>query len=113
MSYGLAVDATVQKRGRSAASSEEAGSYLSGKHWIYCLKSQVVMKRQRLALHVVAGVPGSVHDLALFGSTVTELEELEELVELVASKPNELIKILADKGYIGSTNSQIHRSCNS
>jgi hypothetical protein len=48
----------------------------------------------------VADVPGSVHDLALFRSTVTELEEL------VTSKPNEPTKILADKGYIGFTDSQ-------
>jgi hypothetical protein len=100
-SYGLVVHATVQKRGRPAASFEEAQRYFSGKHWIYCLKSQVVTNRQGLALHVVAGVPGSVHDLALFGSTVTELDEL------VASKPNELTKSLADKGYIGFTDSQI------
>jgi hypothetical protein len=100
-SYGLVVDATVQKRGRSVASFEEARRYFSGKHWIYCLKSQVITNRQGLALHVVAGVPGSVHDLALFRSIVTELEEL------VASKPNEPIKILADKGYIGCTDSQI------
>jgi hypothetical protein len=52
-------------------------------------------------LYVVAGVPESVHDLALFRSTITELEEL------VASKPNESTKILADKGYIGLTDSQI------
>jgi hypothetical protein len=52
-------------------------------------------------LYVVAGVPGSVYDLALFRSTVTELEEL------VVSKPNEPIKIFADKGYIGFTDSQI------
>jgi hypothetical protein len=100
-SYGLVVRATVQKRGRPAASFEEAWRYFSGKHWIYCLKSQVVTNRQRLALHVVAGVSGSVHDLALFRSTVTELEEL------VASKRNEPTKILADKGYIGFTDSQI------
>jgi hypothetical protein len=52
-------------------------------------------------LHVVAGVPGSIHDLALFRSTVTELEEL------MASKPNESTEILADNGYIGFTDSQI------
>jgi hypothetical protein len=45
-SYGLAVDATVQNRGRPAASFEEAWGYFSGKHWIYCLKSQVVTNRQ-------------------------------------------------------------------
>jgi hypothetical protein len=100
-SYGLVVDAMVQKREWPAASLEEARRYFSGKHWIYCLKSQVVTNRQGLALHAVAGVPGSVYDLMLFRSTVTELEEL------VASKPNESTKILADKEYIGFTDSQI------
>jgi hypothetical protein len=52
-------------------------------------------------LHVVADVPGSVHDLALFRSTVTELEEL------VASKPNGSRKILANQGCIDFTDSQI------
>jgi hypothetical protein len=97
-SYGLVVDATVQKRGWPAASFEEVRRYFSGKYPIYCLKSQVVTNRQGLALHVVAGVPGSVHDLAPFRSTVSELEEL------MARKPNEPTKIHADKGYIGFTN---------
>jgi hypothetical protein len=52
-------------------------------------------------LHVVAGVPGSVHDLAIFRSSVTELEELG------ARKPNEPTKILADAGYISFTDSQV------
>jgi hypothetical protein len=82
-SYGLVVNATVQKLGQLSASFEEARRYFSGKNWIYCLKYQVVASRQGLALHVVAGVPGSLHDPALFRSTVTELEELE------ASKLNE------------------------
>jgi hypothetical protein len=103
-SYGLVVDATVQKPGRPAASFEEARRYFSGKHWIYCLKSQVVTNRQGLELHVVAGLPGSVRDLMLLRLTVTELEEL------VASKPNEPTKILADNGYTGFTDSQILQS---
>jgi hypothetical protein len=100
-SYVLVVDAMVQKRGRPVASFEEARRYFSGKHWIYCLKSQVVTNRQGLALPVLAGVPGSVHDLALFRSTVTEL------AELVVSKPNEPTKDFADNGYIRFTDSQI------
>jgi hypothetical protein len=55
-------------------------------------------------LHVIAGVPGLVHDLAPFKSTATELEEL------VASKPNEPTKFLADKGYIGFTDPANHDS---
>jgi hypothetical protein len=44
-SYGPVVDATVQKRGRPAASFEEAPRYFSENHWIYCLKFQVVTNR--------------------------------------------------------------------
>jgi hypothetical protein len=79
--YGFITDATVQKRGRPAASFEKAWRYFSGKHWIDCLKSQVVTNRQGLALHIVAGVLGSIHDFALFRSTATELEELVEQTE--------------------------------
>jgi hypothetical protein len=71
-SYGLAVDATVQKRGRPAASFEEARRYFSEKHWIFYLESRVVTNRQALALHVVTGVPGLVHDLVLFRSTIID-----------------------------------------
>lgn len=92
---GLVVDATVQKRGRPVGSFEEAKKYFSGKHWIYCLKSQVVTNRDGLAMHVVAGVPGAKHDLALFR------EHAEELATLVESRPREPTAILADKGYIG------------
>jgi hypothetical protein len=63
-SYGLVVDVTVQKRVQPVAAFEEARRYFSGKHRIYCPKSQVVTNRHGVALHVVAGVPGSVHDLA-------------------------------------------------
>jgi hypothetical protein len=46
-------------------------------------------------MHVVAGVPGAKHDLALFR------EHAEELGTLVDSRPREPTAILADKGYIG------------
>jgi hypothetical protein len=62
------------------------------------------MNRQGLALRVVAGVPRSIHDLALFRATGIELEEL------VASKPNEPTKILADMGYTGFTDPATHDS---
>jgi hypothetical protein len=47
-------------------------------------------------MHVVAGVPGSTHDLALFRDTS------ERLAQLIAQKPHQQPRaILADKGYIG------------
>jgi hypothetical protein len=62
---GLIVNATVQKRGRPSGEFAEAKLFFSGKHHIYCLKTQVVTNREGIAIHVVAGVPGSVHDTRL------------------------------------------------
>jgi hypothetical protein len=44
--YGLVVDATVQKLGRPCAFFTEARRFFSGRHWIYCLKSQVITDRR-------------------------------------------------------------------
>jgi hypothetical protein len=61
--YGLIVDATVHKRGRPAGEFAEVKLFFSGKHHIYCLKSQVATNQEGIAIHVVARVPGSVHDV--------------------------------------------------
>jgi hypothetical protein len=87
----LIVDATARKRGRPASSFEEAKRFFSGKHWVYCLKSQVVMNQMGMAIHIPAGIPGSLHDLALFRDTQ------DQPTKLVMSKPGEPTKILADK----------------
>jgi hypothetical protein len=91
----LIVDATVQKRGRLAGEFAEAKLFFSGKHLIYYLKSQVVTNREGIAIHVVAGVPGSVHDMRLFKDYQYHLSAFIMLPE------GEPTKILADKGYIG------------
>jgi hypothetical protein len=49
--YGLVVDAKVQKRGWPLAWFTEARRFFSGKHWIYCLKSQVITDRRGIAMH--------------------------------------------------------------
>jgi hypothetical protein len=90
---GLVVDATVQKRGRPAGLFADAKKYFSGKHWIYCLKSQVLTNREGIAMHVVAGVPGSVHDLKLFK------EHEPALAELIEHRAQGPTGVLADKGY--------------
>jgi hypothetical protein len=46
-------------------------------------------------MHITTGIPGSVHNLALFRDTQ------DQPAMLVTSKPGKLAKILADKGYIG------------
>jgi hypothetical protein len=75
------VDATVQDRGPPVGRYEDAQKYFSGKHHIYCLKSQVVTNREGLAVHVVAGVPGVQHDLRLFRDYVREIEDLVAMHE--------------------------------
>jgi hypothetical protein len=98
---GLIVDATVQKRGRPVGEFADAKKYFSGKHWIYCLKSQVITNRAGLALHIVAGVPGSVHDFKIFK------DNSEGLAEYIRQHHGEATKILADKGYIGPSVSPV------
>jgi hypothetical protein len=87
------VDSTIHKRGKSIGEFEEARLFFSGKDQIYCLKSQNVTNRERIAIHVVAGVPSSVHDIKLFD------ENQDSLGSLIAHHPGEPRNILADKEY--------------
>lgn len=96
---GLVVDARVQDRGRPVGTQLEAKSYYSGKHHLYCLKSQVVTNRDGLAVLVDAGVRGATHDLTLFRQGVRGVEAL------IDAHPGEPCKILADKAYIGDSGS--------
>jgi hypothetical protein len=97
---GLVVDATVHNRGRPCIPFEDAKQYFSGKHRIYCLKSQVITNRDGVAVHVVAGVHGSMHDFRLF------CENLPAVEQLVAMHPGEPTAIMAD---MGDTNSRTLR----
>jgi hypothetical protein len=92
---GLIMDATVQKRGRPADEFAEVKLFFSGKHHIYCLKSQVITNRKGIAIHVVAGVTGSIHDMRLFK------DHQHHLSALIMLREGEPTKIVADKGYIG------------
>jgi hypothetical protein len=96
---GLIVDATVQYRGRPVGRYEEARKYLSGKHRLFCLKSQVITNRSGCALHIVAGIPGSIHDFHLFKDNLKSVEDL------IAGHRGEPCGILADMGYIGPLDS--------
>jgi hypothetical protein len=97
---GLIVDAKVQDRGRSAGRYEDVRKYYSGKHSISYLKSQVIPTRNGIAVHIVAGVPGAVHDMKLFRDN---LGSVEERVDKHTGEP---CQILADKGYIGEIRSE-------
>jgi hypothetical protein len=97
---GLIVDATVQKRPQPAGPIPNGKEYFSGKHHIHCLKSQVIISRAGVAVHIVAGVPGAKHDFQLFRE---HLSSLEEFIDLHRDEP---CHILADKGYIGHVDSE-------
>jgi hypothetical protein len=100
---GLIVDAKVQERGRPVGVYEQTQEYFSGKHHFHCLKSQVVTNRSGLALNVVAGVRGSVHDFKLFNENLASLEAF------ILSHPDEPTGILGDKAYIGPIASGVVR----
>ena len=92
----LIVDATVQKINRPCLDYQTAKQWYSGKHSVYCLKTQVVTNRLGVAMHVTDPVPGSIHDLTLFRDS---LPEILELIEKHKEGKDEEIKILADLGY--------------
>ena len=91
----LIVDATVQEIPRPSGTFDEVKQWYSGKHGMYCLKSQIVINRMGLAVHIVTSVPGSTHDLSILRDSLGAIDEyLSRFKEDVDGK------ILADKGYI-------------
>jgi hypothetical protein len=87
------VDATVQQINTPTGDFDDQKAYFSGKHHIYCLKSQVVTDMKGAALHVHAGVPGATHDLEVFRQTLPELTLIMDHHEDITHK------IAGDKGY--------------
>lgn len=90
---GYVVDATVQEIYKPALNFEIAKKYFSGKHYIYCLKSQVIVNIKGLAVHIVTSIPGAKHDKNVFDSNIHDFEKI------IALHPDQPKKILADKGY--------------
>ena len=90
----LIVDATVQEIPRPLGSFEEAKVWFSGKHGMYCIKTQVTINRAGMAVHIVSGIPGSVHDVIVLKNSLPEIDDY------LSQFPNDPHKILADKGYI-------------
>jgi hypothetical protein len=90
---------TVQNRGRPAGRFDEAGRHYSGKHHIYCLKWQVIAKGNGIAVHIVAGVSGAVHDLKLFRDNIASVQKL------IDDHPGKSCSLLVGKGYIGEIES--------
>lgn len=90
---GYVVDATVQEINKPALSFDIAKEYYSGKHSLYCLKSQVIVNVQGLAVFIASSIKGSIHDKLVFDQC------LDEFKKILALHPEAPAKILADKGY--------------
>ena len=83
------VDATVQEINRPYYDFEEAAPFFSGKHYIYCMKSQVIINLKGLAVDVITSIPGSEHDKSIF----------DKNIHFFKQNFTSNFKILADKGY--------------
>ncbi len=92
------VDATVQQICQPDLDWDICKAFYSGKHDMYCLKSQVIVNFQGLALHVVSGVRGSVHDKEVFDENIDEF--IENVISHHSGQPT---GIIGDKGYQDSS----------
>jgi hypothetical protein len=90
---GFIVDATVQQINKPAGTFEERKPWFSGKHNIYCLKSQVISDLKGTAIHITTSIKGATHDLAIFKMSLPELDMI------IDHHTNGQDKVLADKGY--------------
>lgn len=91
------VDATVQEIYKPLSGVGEAFDsakpFFSGKHYFYCIKSQVIVTVKGLAVSIITEIPGATNDKKVFDDHDDELQELFKL------HPNSPHMILADKGY--------------
>ena len=85
------IDCTVVQTKRPCLPFEEAKNWFSGKHYIYCLKKEVVVNASDgTAAFVESAFPGSVHDLTILRRGANNV------LQVTGDAP-----ILADKGYRG------------
>lgn len=95
---GYIVDATVQPIEVPKVSYEARKPYYSGKHGVYCLKSQVIVTFQGIAVHIITGIEGGKHDKAVFDDSIQDFTN-----KVLSHHVNDPSKILGDKGYQDQT----------
>lgn len=101
----VAVDGSVQRIPRPKVNQE---SFYSGKHHFHCLKMQVAVGPQGLAVDIKGPFKGRVHDFTIFQQTDTKNKIINERNNYVLynNPQNNLgpVSALFDKGYIGVEN---------
>lgn len=85
-------EAIVQPINIHIGSFDDKKDFFSGKHNIYCYKSQVICEVRGLAVDIVSGIPGSVHGMKVFADNYKKFKERILDVHLLAGD-----KIMADK----------------
>ena len=94
------VDATVQS---IRVNHKKNSDYYSGKHKLYCMKTQAFVTVDGQATHLSDSVPGSIHDIVLCrNSGLINLLKLE--YENIRPLFNHYPKIYGDRGYQGLSN---------
>lgn len=95
---GYVVDATVQPIEIPKSSYEAKKPYFSGKHGVYCFKSQVIVTFQGIAVHIITGIEGGKHDKTVFDDSIQDFT-----TKVLSHHEDEPTKILGDKGYQDQT----------
>lgn len=91
--YSCIVDCTIVQRKKPETTYKEALPWYSGKHGTYCFKKEVIVDIESgRCCYVSKGHPGSHHDMKILKETADEINKMVEDT-----------KILADKGYKGSS----------
>lgn len=99
-----AVDGSVQRIPRPGVDQQ---SFYSGKYGFHCLKMQVAVGPQGLAVDIKGPYKGAVHDFTIFQRTDTKNKILNERNNYILKHPNTQlapISALFDKGYQGVEN---------
>lgn len=107
------MDATVQPIYAPEGAYDEKKRFFSGKHKIYCLKSQIIHDLRGLAIDVVAGVPGATHDVTIAQRHTNDIRRVVRPVfprdphldvedsDASGDEPEPARLIMVDSGYQG------------
>lgn len=92
------LDATVQA---CQVPRTKRRKFLSGKHRLICVKSEVLVNPMGSAIHVFSHEMGSVHDLQIARKSGLVEKMINENNSIRYTFPNQFPQLFADKGYIG------------
>jgi hypothetical protein len=97
----MIADCCVQQMNKPAVEFQAAKAWFSGKHYIYCIKSEVAhCPKTGVAMQASSGHEGARHDLEVFRSNSDEYKRF--LRREQADDDEAYWAMMGDKGYIGA-----------